>query len=77
MNHDDIWKKLIELKKERRKILSQCMDEYDSTMYDPTLRQLQEECGKLGHKFVFLGCTRGLFYNEKYSCEYCDLEKRE
>jgi hypothetical protein len=75
MNHDDIWEKIIQLKKERRDRLSKCMDEYDSTIYDPTLEQLQEECGKLGHKFVFRHFNVG--HNEYYSCDYCGFGKIE
>jgi hypothetical protein len=75
MNHDDIWEKIIQLKKERRDRLSKCMDSYDSNIHDPALEQLQEECKKLGHKFVIRSFTVGHY--AYYSCDYCGFEKIE
>jgi hypothetical protein len=75
MNHHDIWTKSLQLKKTRREHMSKCMDSYDSNIHDPTLEQLQEECKKLGHKFVIRSCTVG--HHAYYSCDYCGFEKIE
>jgi len=75
MNHDDIWTKSLQLKKARREHMSKCMDSYDSNIHDPALKQLQEECEKLGHKFVFQQFTVGHY--AYYSCDYCGFAKIE
>jgi hypothetical protein len=69
MNHDDIWEKSIQLAKERREHMSKCMESYDSNTHYPALKQLQEECGNLGHKLVFRYFT--VLHHEYYSCDYC------
>ena len=55
--------------------MSKCMDSYDSNIHDPALKQLQEECEKLGHKFVFQQFTVGRY--AYYSCDYCGFAKIE
>lgn len=55
--------------------MSKCMDSYDSNIHDPALKQLQEECEKLGHKFVIRSFTVGHY--AYYSCDYCGFEKIE
>lgn len=55
--------------------MSKCMDSYDSNIHDPALKQLQEECKKLGHKFVIRSFTVG--YYAYCSCDYCGFGKIE
>lgn len=75
MNHDDIWRERIRIDRVRRRELEKRMDEYDHCIHYPALKQLRDDCGALGHNFVFK--SFGPVGNPWYICEYCGLTKVE
>jgi hypothetical protein len=77
MNHDDIWREKLKIDRDIRREIAKCMDEYDRCIHQhhPTLKQLRDDCGTLGHKFGFK--SFGPVGNPWYICEYCGLTKME
>lgn len=75
MTHDDIWRARLKIDSDRRREVEKRMDEYDRLTHHPALKQLRDNCGALGHKFVFK--SFGPVYNPWYYCEYCGLAKVE
>lgn len=76
MNHNDIWKTKLELDKARRSALSVFLNDYDSKVYDPSMKELRENCKKLGHKFSFHGYNLDSSH-KIYKCNFCGVSKHE
>jgi hypothetical protein len=47
--HTEIWRERFRIDSARREKLHEAMDEYDTTIYIPAVKALQERCEKLGH----------------------------
>lgn len=76
MNHDDIWKEKSRLDRERGVKLREFLKDYDSRVYDPSIKILRENCKKLGHKYSFDGYNLTNSHRI-YKCNYCGVSKHE
>lgn len=83
MDHNDIWKEKSRLERERGVKLREFLADYDSKVYNPNIKQLQENCEKLGHEYSFHGYNFIKSYTiidvscAIYKCNYCGASKQE
>lgn len=67
--NDEIFERYLKIKKERRNKISELIEEYDKTVYEPAMEQLIKDCEKEGHvkgKFCHNGWGASW-----YNCEKC------
>jgi hypothetical protein len=55
----EIWQRSGEIERARRDKQHELMEAYDRTVYYPAMKQLREECSKLGH-------SDGKFHNNGF-----------
>jgi transposase len=74
ITHTEINKQRRLLEKERREVTKKLMEEYDKTYY-ARMKEIREECGKLGHNFLF--SHFGPVGHPWSYCTYCGASKVE
>jgi hypothetical protein len=75
LTHSDISTKRWQLSKDRTKKQMELMKEYDEKVFRPALKQLKEDCGKLGH-------VEGEWYYNGLGwswvcCRYCEIRMKQ
>lgn len=68
---NQIWKELLHIRMERSAKQQELMESYDSTVYLPQLKALQERCAALGHSKELRYHNNGLGHTFLY-CQDCD-----
>ena len=76
MNHNDIWSEKLKLDEDRRSKLSEFLNDYDTKIYYPAIKQLREKCKEFGHKYSFHGYNF-IVSHTIYKCDYCGVSKHE
>lgn len=75
MDHNDILKEKSNLNKERGYKLREFLHDYDSRIYNPAMKQLRENCKKIGHKYI--ARKYNIMGHIIYECYYCGVSKHE
>lgn len=75
MNHNDIWLSKAKLDKERHIKMREFLADYDSKVYNPSLKKLREDCKTLGHKYI--ARKYNIMGHIIYECDYCGVSKHE